>query len=433
MNTVAQIDMARHQVMFQHNPSNTQGYITIAQKDRDGRFIQKFFTPEKLATHLTNVMGEDVFVSQNTFYRKSRRIETIRQLRSLYVDLDFYIFNYSPEWVLAKLEYDFYRQSIPEPNMIIFSGQGIVLIWLIEPAPYMALPLWQAVQNYLIKQLQELGGDAKASDAARVFRLAGTKSSKNGNEVHVQYRHDYVYSLREIQDEYLPELKPPKEKKKKPGRKKKVVNLFNLYTLHNARLHDLDRLVTMRNGEMEGYREITLFLYRYWSSCFENDASEGLRQTLEFNQTFTHPLPRKEVERATKSAQKAFEAKSNKAADEKAKALGFPGAGYKITNAKIIKWLDITPEEQKHLKTIISGREKRRRDLLAKEKKRRESGIRPMAEYNQERHEAKMDKVEILRITLQKYPDLSNRKLAELLGKGWSEPTIRRLKKQLLV
>ena len=433
LNSAVQIDMARHQVMFQHNPSNTQGYITIAQKDRDGRFIQKFYTPEKLANHLTNVMGEDVFVSQNTFYRKSRRIETIRQLRSLYVDLDFYIFNYSPEWVLAKLEYDFYRQSIPEPNMIIFSGQGIVLIWLIEPAPYMALPLWQAVQNYLIKQLQELGGDTKASDAARVFRLAGTKSSKNGNEVHVQYRHDYVYSLREIQDEYLPELKPPKEKKKKPGRKKKVINLFNLYTLHNARLHDLARLVTMRNGEMDGYREVTLFLYRYWSSCFENDSSEGLRQTLEFNQTFTCPLPQNEVIRATTSAQKAFEAKSNKAADEKAKSLGFPGAGYRISNAKIIKWLDITADEQKHLKTIIGGKEKRRRDLLAKEQKRREAGMRPMAEYNKERHDAKMSKVEILRITIQQYPDLSNRKLAEILGKGWSEPTIRRLKKQLLV
>jgi len=428
-NLAQKLDAARHHILFQHNPQNTDGFITIAKKDRlSGRFTQAFYQPTELATHLTNVMGEDVFFSQNTFYRKARRIETVRQLRSLYVDLDFYLFNYTPEQILFWLEADFFKSTIPEPNLIIFSGQGIVLIWTIEPAPYMALPLWQAVQNYLIDKLKPLGGDPKAADAARIFRLAGSTSSKNGNEVRVQYRHDYQYTLREIQDEYLPELKP-KTKKPRPGRKKKVVHLFNLYTLHGARLQDLDKLVTIRAGDMDGYREITLFLYRYWSCCFEQDPGAALQHTLEFNRLFTHPLPEREVVRATKSAQKAYEAKSDKKANEQALAMGYPGAGYRISNAKIISWLGITPEEQEQMRTIIGPKEKRRRDLIEKEKKRREAGMRPMAEYNRERHEAKMSKVEILRQRIQENPDLSNRKLAALLG--WSEPTVRRLKKQL--
>ena len=429
-NLAEQLDAAKHHVLFQHNPQNTDGFITIAKKDHEtGRFIQAHYKPAELADHLTQVMGEDVFFSQNTFYRKARRIETIRQLRSLYVDLDFYIFNYSPNWILGKLELEFYRQSIPEPNLIIFSGQGIVLIWLIEPVPYMALPLWQAVQNYLIKQLKPLGGDPKAADAARIFRLAGSTSSKNGNEVRVQYRHEYIHVLRDIQDEYLPELTPKPKAKKKPGRKKKIVHLFNIYSLHSARLYDLNTLVTIRNGQMNNYRELTLFLYRYWCCCFTGDPQEALQQTLDFNQTFTQPLPEREAVRATKSAEKAFNARSDKEANERAKAMGYPGAGYRISNAKIIDWLDITPDEQTHMKTIIGPKEKRRRDLVEKEKQRREAGMRPMAEYNRERHEAKMDKVEILRQAIEQNPDLSGRKLAALLG--WSEPTVRRLKKQI--
>lgn len=428
-NLAYQLSAAQSHILFHHDPNTTDGYVTIAKKDsRTGRFMQYYYKPAELAGHLTEVMGEDVFFSQNTFYRKSRRIETIRQLRSLYVDLDFYIFNYDPEWILGKLEYEFYRQTIPEPNMIIFSGQGVVLIWMIEPVPYKALPLWQAVQNYLINQLKPLGGDPKASDAARIFRLAGSTSSKNGHEVSVQYRHDYRYTLRDIQNEYLPELTPKREPAKK-GRKKKILHLFNVYSLHAARLKDITTLVELRHGRMDGYRETTLFLYRYWSCCFTRDPQEALKQTLDLNKAFTHPLTQKEARKATESAQRAWEAKSDKKADERAKEMGYPGAGYRVSNAKIIDWLDITEEEQTHLSTIISKREKRRRDLEAKERKRREEGIRPMAEYNAVRAAAKMEKVEILRKAIEQQPNLSNRKMAAHLG--WTEPTVRRLKKQL--
>lgn len=438
-NLAEKLDAAQHHILFHHDPQNTDGYVTIAKKDsRTGHFKQYYYRPEDLADHLTNVMGEDVFFSQNTFYRKARRIETIRQLRSLYVDLDFYIFNYDPEWILGKLEQEFYRQTIPEPNLIIFSGQGIVLIWMIDPVPYKALPLWQAVQNYLIKELKPLGGDPKAADAARVFRLAGSTSSKNGNEVNVEYRHDYRYSLRDIQYDYLPELTPPKQPK--PGRKKKVVHLYNVYSLHAARLRDLAKLVELRHGEMDGYREITLFLYRYWTCCFTGDATEAHQQTLEFNQGFTHPLTQKEASKATASAQKAWLAKSDREANERAKAMGYPGAGYRISNAKLIDWLGITPDEQRHMKTIIGPQEKNRRKREAyhanpEPKKqavkawRRKNGVREREEYLQTEKQKTDAKLQLIRETIQEQPDISLRKLAEKTG--LSKSAIQRLKAQL--
>ena len=438
-NLAESVNAAQDHIFFQHNPDTTDGYITIAKKDNHtNRFIQYFYRPSELADHLTEVMGEDVFFSQNTFYRKARRIETIRQLRSLYVDLDFYIFNYDPNWILGKLEMEFYRKTIPEPNMIIFSGQGVVLIWMIEPVPYKALPLWQAVQNYLIKELKPLGGDPKAADAARIFRLAGTISSKNGNQVNVQYRHDYRYSLRDIQYDYLPELTPKRERK--PGRKKKILHLFNVYTLHNARLRDLAELVRLREGEVDGHREIILFLYRYWSCCFTGDPTEALQQTLDFNQTFTRPLSQREASKATESAQKAWEAKSDKQADELAKSLGYPGAGYRISNAKLIDWLDISPEEQQHLKTIIGPQEKNRRRrvkyqedreyiLQKKAKERRDQGIRTMDEYNQDRADQKDSLKTYLWKTIQENPTASIRKLAQITG--ISKTRVGALKKEL--
>lgn len=423
----SQIDEAKNHVLFHHK--GAEGYITLAKKV-NGKFIQRHYRPEQLAEHLSEYMGEDIYYSQQTFYRPQRRIENIRQLRSLYIDIDCYNMNMKPEWVLGKLELEQFRQSIPEPNFIIFSGKGLVLIWLIEPVPYKALPLWNAVQNYLLEQLKEVGGDSKAIDAARVFRVAGSVNSKNHKVVHVEYRHDYRYSLRQIQYDYLPELTPkPKTEKKKPGRRKKVVQLFNIYSLNHARLLDITKLVELRNYQVTGYREVICFLYRYWMCCFCNDTEEAYRQTLELNNTFTYPLPERELKSATRSAEKAYEARSNKEANERAIKRGYPGAGYNISNAKLIRWLDITQDEMEHMKTIFNPAEKRRRDRIRKDKERREAGIRTKEQRLEDDRKAMLEKVEKIRIALEENPNLSIRQLVQKTEIPRS--TVQRLKQYL--
>lgn len=405
---------ARHHAWFHHHDSD--GFITIAKKDPStGAFRQYHYkTPEQLAESLSEWIGDDVYFSQNTFFKPIRRIETIRQLRSLYVDLDFYLLNYDPSWVIGKLEHEYFGQSIPEPNIIIFSGQGVVLIWLIEPVPYKALPLWQAIERYLLDQLKDLGGDPKAADAARIFRIAGSRNTKNGAFVRTEYRHDYRYDIHQIQEDFLPELKP--KKKKARGRKKKILHLFNVYSLHFARIRDIHKLIELRNGHMPQMREIACFLYRYWMCCYMEDPAEALKATMELNEEFDNPLPPKEVERATKSAEKAWHARSSKEADKIAKEKGYPGAGYNISNAKLIEWLDIRQEEMVHLSTIINTKEKRRRDLAEKERQRRAAGMRPMAEYNAERKQQTMNKAEIIKDALSANTGISTRKLAEITG-----------------
>lgn len=415
---------AQKHLKFHH--ADADGWITIARKE-NGKYIQRHYKPEEAQKRLSEWLGEDVFFSQNTFYIPQRRIENIRQLRALYVDVDCYLLNYEPEYVLLLLEEDVFKRKIPDPSFVIFSGQGAVLIWRIEPVPYKALPLWQAVQNYLCEQVKSFGGDIKALDAARIFRIAGSVNSKNGEVVRVDYRHDYIYPLREIQKEYLPELDQADTKKR--GRKTKVVQLYNIYRLHVARLHDITKLVELRHYDVTGYRETLCFLYRYWSCCVLNDPEEAKRQMMLFNATFTEPLPEHEVMRATKSAEKAWEAKNNAEANRIAIEKGYPGAGYNITNKKLIQWLDITSDEQQHLDTIIDGREKQRRNTLYQRQKRRSEGVQERSVYLEQQKEKTEDKLYLLRLALRKNPKATQKELANMLGIDRSY--ISKLKKKL--
>lgn len=425
------INAAKRHLTFQHDPTSTQGWITLAKKDpQTHKFRQFHYKPDELAEQLSQWTDEDVYYSQNTFYKPQRRIDSIRQLRSLYVDLDVYNLGLKPEWVLGKLELEFFGKTIPDPNVVIFSGRGLVLIWNIEPLPYMAMPLWRAVENFFVQSLMAVGADAKASDPARIFRLPGTVNSKNHATVTAEYRHDFRYDIHDLQYEYLPELTPPSPRTKpKKGRKPKVLHLFNVFTLHQARAIDIARLVEIRNGDVGRCRELICFLYRYFTCCFTSDPDRALEETLDLNSEFVRPLSEKEVRSATKTAEKAWAAKSDAKANEAAKEMGFPGAGYCLKNSKIIDWLGITPEEEQQLQTIISPTEKRRRNTLAKREARRKAGVKPREEYEAARTEKKLSRLEQLKQALEESPAMNNVKLAAKLG--ISEAYIRKLKKQL--
>lgn len=415
------LQLAQEHVAFHHG--NADGWVTLAQKNEKG-FKQFHYTAQELADHLKEWTGDDVYFSQNTFYKPQRRIDSIRQLRSLYVDLDVYNVGMDPEYALGKLEFDFFGQTIPEPNLVIFSGRGLVLVWNIDPVPYQAMPLWKALEGHFIKELAEVGADPKASDPARIFRLAGTINSKSGTMVRTQYRHDYRYDIHDLQFDYLPEIKP---KEKKPGRQPKVVHLFNVYTLHLSRARDIATLVELRNGEVDSYRELICFLYRYFTCCYTSDPDTALEQTKSLNAEFTHPLREREVVNATKSAQKAWAASSDKEANEVAKSLGYPGAGYRLKNSTIIDWLDITADEQRAMSTIIGSTEKRRRNAASKMQARRAAGVKPRDEYIKQEKEKTADKVSALRHLMIQNPNWTNQQLAGELG--ISRSTLKRLKR----
>lgn len=95
----------------------------------------------------------NMYISQNTFYNPQRRIENIKELRVLFIDLDICKFNMTKKQAIYWLNEECFNIKIPRANMIIDSGRGLYLIWAIESLPGQALPLWKAIEEYFYNLL----------------------------------------------------------------------------------------------------------------------------------------------------------------------------------------------------------------------------------------------------------------------------------------
>ena len=323
--------------------SNSKGWITRSVIDKKG-YSQWHYKYAELKD--LDMSGENIYITLNTFYKPCRRLENIKELNTLFIDLDYYKTGKTKGQVLMDLEKNYFNQSIPIPNYVIDSGRGMYLIWLINSVPSQALPLWKAVQEYLYKQLKEFGADRQALDATRILRVPGSINSKSKTVVSILDEYDYIYDLREIQNGFLPELKPYEKKK---GRPSQINFIFRERSLYFGRIQDIIKLCELREYNLKGHREIILFLYRYYLCSFTEDTQKALNDVLELNSMFRQPLRENEVTRATMSAERCYLDKNKQ---------------YKYKNETLIELLEINEEEQRYMKIIISNEEYKRRDRV---------------------------------------------------------------------
>ncbi|MVX66959.1 DNA-binding response regulator [Clostridium chromiireducens] len=373
------------------------GFIAIAAK-KDKEYVQYHYKVNDLTYNIGKAISLDanIYMTPNSFFMPKRKIENIRKLNALYIDIDYYnienLKTYDHERILAILENDYFGQDVPEPSFVIYTGRGLAVYWLIEPVPIKVLPLWNSIQKFFVDKLKDMGADSKSIDGARIMRLAGSINDKTGQRSKLyMYDENLVYTLRDIQNDYLPQLTPyinnPAYKGR--GRKAKVVNFYTLYSLHYARLNDILKLQELRSGycrnndgslSEEGQRELMCFLYRYWYCCYCNDTKQALLNTLEFNQGLKKPLPNTEVEKITEQAEKAY----------REWLLDSPNGvykrgGYNYKNETLISILNITEDEMRVLTTIINPSEKLRRQLVKeKEERRNENGLTKREQQKQD-------------------------------------------------
>ena len=361
------------------------GFITIAKNQKTWK--QQYFNDiNKINIRLNT---KDTYVSQNSFKNQSRRLINLNRLHSIYIDIDCYKKNLTKEAVIYFLE-EIYGE-IPRPNFLIDSGRGIYYVILINEDKK-KLAEWQTIEKFLYNKMEWLGADAKCLDATRVLRVIDSVNSRNNNKVKILDYYEYDYSINEILENYIPEIpKYKKTKKKKKGRPKKIVSLYNLYHLYASRIADIEKLCELRNYNMNGYRETTLFLYRYFSNIYHDNEDDALYNALELNKMFTEPLNEDELIKDTESASRYYK-------DVK----------YKYSNAKLISILDITEEEQMKLSTIISTKEKYRRNNLRRYNERRDEEGKTLKEKE---IADRLDKIREL-----KQKKFTNKEIAEKLG-----------------
>lgn len=384
---VDNIDESVEYIDIVHGES--KGWITKAEINKAKEFSQWHYHVEDLLKQ--DFDKEDVYISMSTFYKPMRRIENIKELTCNFIDLDTYNTKFTKTQILMNLEENYFNRSIPRPSLIIDSGRGLTLGWTIERVPYMALPLWKAIQEYLYSQLKAFGADRKALDATRVLRVPGSINSKSGTRVKILERYDYVYTLREIQREFLPDLDENRQKKK--GRPKKIVYIHRERSLYQGRILDLVKLCELRNYDVKGHREIILFLYRYYLCYFYEDEEKALEDTLELNKEFIQPLSEKEVIRATGSAEKVFKAKDKQ---------------YKYKNKTLIDILAISDYEQTHMKIIIGKEEYKRRENIRVKKVYKEKLKSQGKMTKKEELKLLREKIKVLREKGLKNKEISN-------------------------
>jgi hypothetical protein len=350
-----------------------KGLVAIAHKAKADRWKERVHGVETALEMLRYCRGqENVYLSTQRF-RGRRRVAYLLSLSELYADLDYYrvpeLASADPRRVLELALKALQKAGIPEPSLAISSGRGLYLLWLHEAIARSALPRWAACQRELCEVLKPLGADSFAVDAARVLRVIGTRHSEARAMVEAITPAGEVWEFDELADRILPltraELRDlriqralrsprsPSERLRTPPEG------FTAATLWEARLSDLQRLKELRwfGDPIPDFRDRWLFVAGVGMSWL---AIPPVLQRELF------ALAREVggwTEGKTRSKLHAVFRTSREAAA--GKRVQFAGVEwdprYRLKNQTIIEWLQITAEEEREMKTIISDDERRRR------------------------------------------------------------------------
>ena len=385
-------------------------YRSVATYEKRKYWKESFFYDEKHRIHYLNTLKEqeiDVYGSVNEFSMAKRSEATIVKLNKLMCDLDCHEGGFN-EWVtLEVLRADFFGSQVPYPSEVVNSGRGLHLYWYLEDEGRESLAKWKTVQQIILNSLAPISEqtscnvDFKCIDPARVLRVEGTWNTKSKSPCRLIEKTNLTYTLDDILECFygvnLDDLKPfnsnpnkdtGNDKKTLTGAKNAlnergewkdlkvkrtngIVSVFNAYSLLTCRAADLRKLLELRGGDMEGMRDDFLTKYA-WTIISKKDDLEKLERELHgINSLFKNPLKDKEVSYKAQYIFNKFNKEVIKGADT-SQFTEFDRYWYR--NTTIIRDLNITMDEQRHMLTIISKEEKNRRKNERQKKARRNEG-----------------------------------------------------------
>lgn len=401
------------------------GYFHVAQK-RD-HWVQQAHPLAKMDEVIDALDKRyDSYISQAEYLSpRTRRVVNVSRVGLLFSDLDIYntsLGEKTPGKAAEVVVLFCLESGIPGPSLILFSGRGLQVKWILEnPIPRAALPRWNLIQGVLSNKLNEVGADRSAKDAARVLRLVGTVNTKTGEKAKVLYcERDPSGHLRRYNFEYMAETLLPysrqesalyKTAKATQGSPGKAKWPFTQRSLSWARLEDLRRLVQLRGGGIdEGGRHTHLF----WATNFLLASKIANSSTMYYE---VKALAR-DIDPEWRYSEKELSTLYKRAQmHDRGEKIEWQGKlyepFYRAKNSTLIDALGITTEEQRGLTTIIDSREKVRRRNALRAKMARQ-------EYQEDRRNRKEMAIEmacggVSRLEIQKRLAISERTLRNYL------------------
>lgn len=402
-------ETAEAEALAYHNPSRF-GYVAVLTRNSPkDKMCQRMYALNELSPKLQRLaQGIDAYISPSEFKPGGRRtLANLIRLTSMFIDLDTYkvseLCEVTPECLAERLLMLCREKKLPPPSLIIFTGRGLQAKWILEkPIPWKALRRWDAIQRHIFVVLKEMGADPLARSAVQVLRIVDTVNTKNGVRTRVLYQNTTaasgavlapgglaVYDFETLQAEILPYTREQVAiwKADKQARLDARVLRRTTIKVHTEgltkfdpkdlafdRLVDLRYLMELRGysaGLPDGQRNLFVFL----ASCFLAFSTEvgDLRgEVLSFAAEFAPHWTEARQRRCYASVQDRL------TKSRAGKTIKFNGLDvdprYRFRNRTLIELLGITPEEQQHLKTIISPEEAARRHAERCVKARREAG-----------------------------------------------------------
>ncbi|MDN5696465.1 MAG: hypothetical protein L0G70_00655 [Rubrobacter sp.] len=349
-----------------------RGTVALAHRHA-GRWLETTYPVEAAIAAANAYRGRaNVYLSTQRF-RGRRRLAKLLSLSSLYADLDYYrvqglagLHPYAVmEGALRLLE----GRGIPPPTLAISSGRGLYLLWQHEHVKRSALPRWRAAQDEITRALSCYGADPQATDAARVLRMVGT--TNEDEPVYSLLPVGEVYDFNGLANRVLPltqaELhdlrvqRALRANRKPEKRSQAPPEGFTAATLWEARLSDLQRLRELRfmDAQMSDYRHRWLFVCGVGMSWLASSPQAMRRELFELAAeagSWSEDHTAGKLSSVVSRTKRAF-------AGERVEWRGeMLDPRYRLTNQRIMEWLEIDASEESHMQTLISSDERRRRN-----------------------------------------------------------------------
>lgn len=288
---------------------------------------------------------------------------------------------------------------MPRPTLFADSGRGVYLIWTFQTTkPASFVPSWQVIQNNLVTLLKSFGADPLCKDVSRVLRISGTENSKSLTAA------GYEQIGEPVKFEELQKYSNKLTQQNKPATKKHINNVRtlrtnfgtttkNFYTLAYSRMQDIRKLAELRGGKLTDLRKTALYVYSA-SSAWYCQTVDSLECELDcfIHDCFLNPTdytklkPTTVIKRKQKSVDGVMVTWKGKEYD----------ARYRFRTDTVIRLLEITPEEQRHMKCLIGRAEKLDRKNAKQTEKRRKQGVIERYQYEQAAQERQQQALDML-------------------------------------
>ncbi len=369
------------------------GIVVLGRKGNGGGWFERRYPVEvgiEVARH--HAGKQNVYLSMQRF-RHGRCLAELLTLSSMYVDVDFYgraqYQGWHPYQVLEAVMQTTDAAGIPRPTLAIASGKGLYVVWQHGPVPRQALPRWQRAQQELCELLKPYGADPASKDAARVLRMIGTRN--DSETVYGLLPVGEVYAFDQLADAVLPHTRAELhdlriQRALRAGRspaeaRRRAPEGFTAQTLHERRLTDLQALWEARGYGLlrpHDHRHRWLFYAASSMGWLATDARVYRREVASLAADIGGWRERRamvDLGSVIRRVEAAFRGATveymGEAVDPR----------YRATNQRIIEDLEIEPDEERAMRTIIGADECRRRDREDKERQRRAAGMMERQQY----------------------------------------------------